>query len=194
MNFKSQENKINSYSENINLYKTSKLLSLVLRHKPEIIGLNLDRQGWAEVDMLINLVRQKGMNLNRSILEQIVVTNDKKRFSFNEDKSKIRANQGHSIAVDLALVPQKPPQYLFHGTAERFVRSIHLQGLLKKKRNHVHLCSDELTAAKVGQRHGKPVVLKIQAEKMYHAGYTFFLSANQVWLTNHVPPNYIYFP
>ncbi len=148
----------------------------------------------AEVDLLIKLVCQRRTYFERSIVERIVVNNDKKRFSFNEDKSKIRANQGHSIAVDLALISQKPPEYLFHGKATKFISSIYLQGLLRRKRHHVHLSSDESTVIRVGQRHGKSVVLKIQAEKMYHAGYTFFLSKNGVWLTDRVPPKYINFP
>lgn len=174
-----------------NLYRVSKFLSLVLRHKPEIIGLTLNKQGWAEVNTLVDLVQQKGIRLNHSILEQIVINNDKKRFSFNEDKSKIRANQGHSIAVNLNLVSRKPPEYLFHGTAAKFIESIYSLGLLRRKRNHVHLSSDEFAAIKVGKRHGTPIVLKIRAEEMYYAGHSFYLSENQVWLTNHVPPEYI---
>lgn len=194
MKFNSNDSIRNNRSGSNDLVKISKFLSLVLRHKPEIIGLTLDRNGWAEVDSLIVLARNKGTYLNRPLLEQIVTTNSKKRFSFNEDKSKIRANQGHSINVDLALTPQQPPRYLFHGTATRFVESINLQGLLRGNRHHVHLSSDKSTALQVGQRHGKPVVLKIQAEKMYHAGFTFFLSANRVWLTERVPSKFIIFP
>ncbi|MDJ0576046.1 MAG: RNA 2'-phosphotransferase [Xenococcaceae cyanobacterium MO_234.B1] len=193
MNFNSKGSPKNRESEPVNFVKVSKFLSFVLRHKPETIGLELDPQGWAEVDMLIDLAQRKGMHLTRSIVKQVVATNEKKRFSLNEDKSKIRANQGHSIKVDLALIPQKPLEYLFHGTATRFVESISLQGLRRRNRNQVHLSSDESTAIQVGQRHGKPVVLKIQAEKMYHAGFSFFLSDNGVWLTNHVPPQYIIF-
>ena len=178
---------------NKKLIKPSTFLSLILRHKPETIGLTLDEQGWAEVDTLINLLQQQGAKINLSILEEIVANNDKKRFSFNEDKSKIRANQGHSIAVDLALEPKQPPEYLFHGTATRCIESIATQGLRKRQRHHVHLSSDELTAIKVGQRHGKPVVLKIHAQEMYDAGFNFFLSDNQVWLTDNVPVPYIDF-
>lgn len=173
--------------------KLSKFLSLVLRHKPETIGLTLDEKGWAEVDTLINLAKKKGIKINKLILEEVVANNDKKRFSFNEDKTKIRANQGHSITVDLALKPKQPPEYLFHGTATRFIDSIATKGLLKQQRNHVHLSADKATAIKVGQRHGKVVVLKIQAQKMYDAGFTFFLSNNQVWLTDSVPVKYIDF-
>ena len=173
--------------------KISKFLSLVLRHKPETIGLTLDRQGWAEVDTLIKLAKKKNLKINKLILEKVVANNDKKRFCFNEDKTKIRANQGHSITVDLALEPKQPPKYLFHGTATRFIDSIATKGLLKQQRNHVHLSADKSTAIKVGQRHGKPVILKIQAQRMYDAGFTFFLSDNQVWLTDRVPVKYIDF-
>ena len=171
--------------------KISKFLSLILRHKPETIGLTLDSQGWAEVDILIDLACQSGRYLNRSTLEYVVANNDKKRFSFNKDKSKIRANQGHSVAVDLALVPQQPPKYLFHGTATRFIDSILRQGLLKQNRHHVHLSATRQTAIAVGKRHGKPVVLKIQARKMHDEGFKFFLSKNNVWLSDRVPPEYI---
>ena len=176
---------------NNKIIKISKFLSLILRHKPETIGLDLDDRGWADVDTLIDLMCQSGRYLNRSTLEYVVANNDKKRFSFNEDKSKIKANQGHSIVVDLALTPQQPPEYLFHGTATRFLDSILHQGLLKQNRHHVHLSADRRTAIAVGKRHGKPIVLKIQAQKMQDAGFKFFLSQNNVWLTDRVPAKYI---
>ena len=179
---------------NKQLIKISKFLYLLLRHKPETIGLTLDQQGWAEIDILIDLLHKQGTKINRLMLEEIVANDNKQRFSFNQDKSKIRANQGHSLKVDLALEPKQPPEYLFHGTATRFIESIAIQGLQKQKRHHVHLSSDESTAIKVGQRHGKPVVLKIYAQKMSDAGFTFFLSDNQVWLTDTVPVVYIDFP
>ena len=157
------------------------------------IGLKLDKQGWAETNNLINLLQKQGTKINKLIIEEIVAHDDKKRFSFNQDKSKIRANQGHSITVDLALDPKQPPEYLFHGTARRFIDSIATQGLIKRQRHHVHLSSDEATAIKVGQRHGKPVVLTIHAQEMYDSGFAFFLSDNQVWLTDHVPVQYIDF-
>ncbi len=175
------------------LIKLSKFLCLILRHKPETIGLKLDKQGWAETNNLINLLQKQGTKINKLIIEEIVAHDDKKRFSFNQDKSKIRANQGHSITVDLALDPKQPPEYLFHGTARRFIDSIATQGLIKRQRHHVHLSSDEATAIKVGQRHGKPVVLTIHAQEMYDSGFAFFLSDNQVWLTDHVPVQYIDF-
>lgn len=173
------------------LTKMSKFLSLILRHKPETIGLTLDEQGWASVDTLIELAKQKNTPINRPMLEQVVAQNDKKRFTFNEDQSKIRANQGHSVAVDLLLTPQQPPEYLYHGTATRFIESILHQGLVKQNRNHVHLSADKSTAIKVGTRHGIPIVLKIQAQKMDEEGFSFFLAKNNVWLTDRVPANYL---
>lgn len=178
-----------------NLVKLSKFLSLILRHKPETIDLTLDENGWADVAELIYLANKHNKTpLTRALLEEIVASNDKQRFAFNEDKSKIRANQGHSIAIDLALVPQAPPDILFHGTATRFIESIRTQGLIAKSRQHVHLSKDKATAIKVGSRHGKPVVLNIWATKMHLAGFEFFRSDNGVWLTKHVPVEYIEFP
>ncbi len=176
------------------LVKLSKFLSLVLRHQPEIIGLSLDENGWADVIQLIDLSKQSRTPLTKTLLEEIVATNDKVRFSFNEEKSKIRASQGHSIKVNLALVPQQPPNNLFHGTATRFLESIRDRGLVPGNRQHVHLSLDESTAVKVGQRHGKPVVVKIRGFDMYQAGFVFFRSDNGVWLTEIVPPEYIIFP
>lgn len=176
------------------LVKLSKFLSLVLRHKPEEIGLALDENGWTEVDDLIRLATARGSRLTRSLLEQVVAENDKKRFAFSEDGQRIRANQGHSIEVDLALVPSEPPELLYHGTASRFIESIRGQGLHSGNRQHVHLSLDIPTATKVGQRHGKPVVLVIRAKEMLAAGHRFYLSANGVWLTECVPVEFISFP
>lgn len=173
--------------------KISKFLSLVLRHQPETIGLALDENGWAEVTLLIEKCNQKGVALNRELLEHIVATNTKKRFSFNEQKDQIRANQGHSIEVDLALSPQVPPDVLFHGTTERFVSSIKEQGLIKQQRQHVHLSAEQSTAVQVGQRHGKPFVFSVQTGQMHHDGFVFYLSDNGVWLTDHVPSRYLSF-
>ena len=177
-----------------NQVRISKFLCLVLRHKPESINLTLDRQGWAEVDRLINLAGQKGTKIDFSMLEKIVANDDKQRFSFSQDKSRIRANQGHSIKVDLSLERKTPPEYLFHGTATRFIKSISQQGLLKRSRQYVHLSENESTAISVGQRYGKPVLLKILAKKMQKAGYSFFLADNGVWLTDIVPKEFIDFP
>jgi putative RNA 2'-phosphotransferase len=177
-----------------NIVKYSKFLSLILRHQPEIIGLSLDENGWAEVSQLIELANKQGTALTPELLEEVVATNDKKRFAFNADKSRIRASQGHSIAVDLALVPQQPPAYLFHGTATRFLDSIRDRGLLPGSRQHVHLSEDESIAKNVGQRHGKPIVLKVRSGEMAQAGTSFFLSDNGVWLTDNVPSQYLDFP
>lgn len=178
----------------IDTVKISKFLSLVLRHDPGKIGLTLDSNGWVKVQELLDRMRQHGKPIDRETLEHVVATNDKKRFSFSEDGSQIRANQGHSIEVDLALPPQTPPDLLFHGTATRFLDSIREKGLLPGSRQHVHLSLDEVTAIKVGQRHGKPAVLVVRASEMQHQGFTFFCSDNGVWLTDHVAPRFINFP
>lgn len=172
----------------------SKFLSLILRHQPETIGLCLDEQGWADVQQLLNLAQREGTPLSQDLLETIVATNDKQRFAFNHNKTKIRASQGHSLDVNLQLTPQIPPQQLFHGTATRFVDSIRQQGLLPLKRQYVHLSADAHTALKVGQRHGQPLILTIQAQAMYQNGFNFYYSANQIWLTTSVPCEYIEFP
>ncbi len=165
----------------------SKFLSLVLRHKPETIGLVLDENGWANVKDLVS----KMDNLTMVTLEKIVETNDKKRFAFNEDKTKIRASQGHSLNINLELKPVEPPEVLYHGTADRFVEIIKSTGIKKQSRSHVHLSSNFYTAVSVGQRHGKPVVLEVNAKKMQEDGYKFYLSENNVWLTDIVPIGYI---
>jgi putative RNA 2'-phosphotransferase len=169
----------------------SKFISLVLRHRPELIDLTLDEQGWADVDELINKASAKGTTIDREILETIVTTNDKQRFAFNEDKTKIRANQGHSIAIDLHLQPKVPPAILYHGTAEQYLNGIINIGLKKKTRQHVHLSANIETAKAVGSRHGKPIILTIDALKMHQDGYIFYLSDNKVWLTDNVPTIYI---
>jgi putative RNA 2'-phosphotransferase len=172
----------------------SKFLSLVLRHKPEAIGLTLAANGWADVDELITRANQQGKRLTRPLLEEIVATNDKKRFAFSADGTKIRASQGHSVTVDLELKPQTPPETLFHGTATRFLDGIKQQGLLPGSRQHVHLSLDEETAIKVGQRHGKPIILRIRSGEMHRSGREFFLSENGVWLTASVPPEFLEIP
>ncbi len=174
------------------LKTASKFLSLLLRHQPETIGIELDLQGWANIDELIERSATK-CPLNRPLIEEVVRTNDKQRFALSECKNFIRANQGHSIAVELALEPQTPPQTLFHGTATRFVESIQQQGLDKRQRQHVHLSDNRETATKVGSRHGKPIILSVRAADMHTAGLVFYRSANGVWLTNHVPAEYIKF-
>ena len=173
------------------IVRYSKFLSLVLRHKPEEIGLNLDAEGWTDVEELLERAQRHGVDLDRDLLEEIVATSDKKRFALSENGSRIRANQGHSVKVDLNLERSIPPSILYHGTARRFLDSIMEQGLIKGKRHHVHLSADIETAYKVGVRHGKPVVLLIDAARMHGEGKEFFLSANGVWLTEHVPVIYL---
>lgn len=174
----------------MNINETSKFISLILRHKPETIGISLDEHGWADVDELIAGI-SRTHELNKDILEEIVRTDDKQRYSFNEDKTLIRANQGHSIPVDVELDEVKPPEELWHGTGEKYVLSIDRQGLLPKSRLYVHLSKDEETAVKVGKRHGKPVLYIVKAGKMYRDGYKFYLSKNGVWLTKGVPVKYL---
>ncbi|ATN07149.1 RNA 2'-phosphotransferase [Chryseobacterium indologenes] len=171
--------------------KISKFLSLILRHQPESIGLILDENGWAHVDELRAKSALKRMFFSFDELEEVVETNNKKRFAFNDDKTKIRASQGHSIDIDLALKAQQPPDYLYHGTAETNIVSILGKGIEKRNRQHVHLSADKETATKVGMRHGKPVILTVRTGKMYEDGLPFYLSANGVWLTDFVDPQYI---
>lgn len=176
------------------LVRLSKFLGLVLRHKPEMIGLPLDARSGADVAELLTKAKAHGVTFTRPQLEQIVATNDKQRFALSPDGQRIRANQGHSIKVDLGLEPQLPPPHLYHGTATRFLDSIRQQGLLARGRDHVHLSADVETAVRVGQRHGQPVVLTIQAGAMHNAGLLFYRSANGVWLVAQVPPHYLVFP
>lgn len=172
------------------LTDTSKFLSLILRHKPETIGIKLDEHGWADVSELISGI-SKTRPFDMKMLEEIVRTDSKQRYSFNEDKTLIRANQGHSIPVDVELEKKTPPEFLYHGTGEKFVSSIDKEGLLSKSRLYVHLSKDTETAVKVGSRHGKPVVYRVEAGKMADDGYEFFLSVNGVWLTKAVPAEYL---
>lgn len=174
----------------MNLKSTSKYLSLILRHKPEAIGITLDEHGWANVDELIAGMA-KTHACNRDILEEIVRTDDKQRYSFNEDKTLIRANQGHSIPVDVELEEVVPPEELWHGTGEKYVKSIDGQGLIPKGRLYVHLSKDKDTAVKVGGRHGKPVLYIVKAGDMSRDGFPFYLSKNGVWLTKKVPVKYL---
>lgn len=172
------------------LTQTSRYISLILRHKPETIGITLDEHGWANVDELIAGV-SRTHPLTKELLQDIVRMDEKQRYSFNEDKTLIRANQGHSIPVDVELPERKPPAILFHGTGQKYVESIDRQGLLPKSRLYVHLSTDKDTAVKVGKRHGIPVVYTIQAEKMFADGYLFYCSVNGVWLTKKVPTEYL---
>ena len=174
--------------ENIHL---SKLLSYILRHKPQEYGIVLDESGYANVDELINKLSAHNENINFEILQHIVDTNNKKRFAFNEDGTKIRASQGHSVEVELGYTEQQPPAILYHGTVEKFLAPILKDGLQKMQRHHVHLSADTTTATKVAERRGTPIILEIKAGEMHAAGYTFYVSANGVWLTEHVPPKFI---
>lgn len=177
----------------MNLTRVSKFLSLVLRHKPEVAHITLDENGWVDVDQLIAGAKRAGTHLDRRLIEEVIATNDKKRFVLSEDGMRIRANQGHSIKVNLDLKPKKSPEKLYHGTATRFIGSIQREGLVKGKRHHVHLSPDAATARNVGQRHGKPAILTIDAGEMHRKGYEFYLSENGVWLTDHVPVRFIDF-
>ena len=171
---------------------TSRFISLILRHKPETIGITLDEHGWADVRELIDGInRSSGHTLDLELLEEIVLTDEKQRYSFNEDHTQIRANQGHSILVDVELEEKTPPDMLWHGTGEKYVSAIDVQGLIPKGRLYVHLSSDIETARNVGSRHGKPVIYAIDCSAMVRDGYRFFLSANHVWLTKEVPVRYM---
>ncbi len=174
----------------MDLKQVSKFIALILRHKPEEIGITLDEHGWADTHALIEGVR-KHYPLTMEILEEIVRTDEKQRYAFNEDKTLIRANQGHSVPVDLEFELVRPPAFLYHGTGEKYLSSILKQGLIPKSRLYVHLSADVETAVKVGARHGKPVVFRVLTEEMVRDGYVFFRSANGVWLTKEVPVAYL---
>lgn len=192
--FKNEWKGHNKYKERsgMNLNSISKYISLILRHKPETIGITLDEHGWADVEALIaGIERTSGHGFNRELLEEIVRTDEKQRYSFNEDKTLIRANQGHSIAVDVELDEALPPTELWHGTGEKYAASIDLQGLMPKSRLYVHLSADRDTALKVGKRHGKPVLYIVKAGDMAKDGHRFYLSRNGVWLTREVPVDYL---
>ncbi|HEX4965395.1 MAG TPA: RNA 2'-phosphotransferase [Thermoanaerobaculia bacterium] len=176
------------------IVQVSKFLSYVLRHEPAAIGLVLDEAGWASITELIALSRATGKPLTRELIEHVVATNDKQRFAISGDGERIRANQGHSVAIELNLPVSRPPESLYHGTAERFLDSIRAQGLLRRRRQHVHLSRDVPTALRVGQRHGQPVVLEVRAAALFDTGRPFYLSDNGVWLTEAVPPQFLVFP
>ncbi|WP_452600165.1 RNA 2'-phosphotransferase [Pontimicrobium sp. MEBiC01747] len=177
-----------------NKKRISKFLSLILRHNPDKIGLELDENGWADINELITKANKRNVRFSKENLEDIVETNDKKRFAFNDDKTKIRANQGHSITtIDLKLDALEPPAYLYHGTVGKFINAIKTNGLQKMSRQHVHLTSELETAVKVGSRRGQAIILSIRAKDMHDKGYTFYQSENGVWLTDAVPAEFIAF-
>ncbi|MDM8527056.1 RNA 2'-phosphotransferase [Anaerolineales bacterium HSG24] len=175
------------------LVRLSKFISLVLRHKPESAGLQLDPAGWVEVEALLNAAKQANLPLDMASLEQVVIENDKQRFAFSPDKQRIRANHGHSIPVELDLSPRQPPDRLFHGTATRFLSAIKTEGLMSQGRLYVHLSSNQEMAYKVGRRHGKPSIITVQAGQMAQDGHQFYCSASNIWLTNTVPIQYLEF-
>lgn len=170
-----------------------KFISYILRHHPETVGIEVDEHGWADTEDLINGIA-KTRNFNMQMLEEIVRTDSKQRYSFNEDKTLIRANQGHSIPVDVELEQKNPPEILWHGTAEKYVESINQIGLIRKSRLYVHLSKNYETAKTVGSRHGKPFVYQVNAKKMAADGYPFYLSVNGVWLTKEVSVRYLSIP
>lgn len=173
------------------LDKLSVFISLVLRHKPEAAGITLDEHGWANVDELISGVNHTGRKITVTLLEEIVRTDRKQRYSFNEDRTLIRANQGHSISVDVELKEKEPPEFLYHGTADRFLKNIMAEGLKPMRRLYVHLSKDVETAKKVGKRHGNPAILLVHSGKMNQDGIKFYLSENGIWLTKKVDVKYL---
>ena len=175
------------------LISTSKFLSLVLRHHPETIGISLDEQGWIEIGDLLAAANRSGRNLTRPLLDRVVRENDKQRFAISSDGTQIRANQGHSIEVDLGLHPSQPPVLLYHGTVARFMDSIRASGLDRGSRQYVHLSPDVETARRVGQRRGRPVILFVESGRMWQDGHTFNQAENGVSLTETVPPEYLRF-
>ncbi|MCP4676192.1 MAG: RNA 2'-phosphotransferase, partial [Deltaproteobacteria bacterium] len=167
---------------------TSKFLSYVLRHRPDAIDIELDKSGWVDVDVLLRQCRAHNRPIKREELLEIVATDSKNRYALSDDGNRIRANQGHSVDVDLNYQPSKPPDVLYHGTVDRFLTAITEEGLRRMQRHHVHLSPDRATASNVGGRRGKPIILRIDAGRMHAEGHCFFLSENGVWLTDHVPP------
>lgn len=171
--------------------RISKFLSYHLRHDPAGLGLQLEPGGWVPVEALLAASARRGVAISRAQLEEVVATSDKRRFALDAEGAKIRANQGHSVEVDLQLAPAEPPRWLYHGTAEASVPAILREGLLKLQRHHVHLSADEATARKVGARRGRAVILRVDAAGMRAAGATFYRAENGVWLVDHVPPDYL---
>lgn len=171
--------------------KMGKYISLILRHKPEIINLKIDEHGWANVDELLKGINDSGRYISKEMLNMIVETNDKKRYQYNNDHTKIRANQGHSIRVDVELHEKVPPDVLYHGTAQEYLDKIRKSGIRKMNRLYVHLSKDMETAMRVGKRHGQPIVLIINTKAMINDGYKFYYSNNGVWLCDDIAYSYI---
>lgn len=176
---------------NKKLVSKSKFISLVLRHQPEVAGITLDAAGWVAIDELLAGCAKAGTAITRPEFDEIVATNEKQRFAVSEDGLRIRANQGHSVDVTLGYTPQRPPDVLYHGTAQQFVAAIREGGLSKQKRHDVHLSESIDATMKVGQRHGKPVLITVDAAAMYRDGFEFFKTPNGVWLTDSVPTKYL---
>jgi putative RNA 2'-phosphotransferase len=172
--------------------KVSKYLSKHLRHQPDRIGITLDANGWVEIDELIRAAAEHGFRFTRAELDHVVAVNDKRRFTI--DGTRIRANQGHTVEVDLDLPTAEPPEYLYHGTVAGSLGAIRAKGLSRMDRHDVHLSPDRETATRVGARRGRPVVLAVHAGALHRAGHIFRVSANGVWLTESVPPRFIRFP
>lgn len=168
------------------LEKLSRFLSLILRHKPEVIGATIDKKGWINVNDILT-----GMHIDKDTLDKIVDTDSKGRYEYNDSGDKIRAVQGHSLDVDVDLEEKEPPEVLYHGTAAKYMISIENIGLIPQSRKYVHLSADTVTASKVGARHGKPIVLEIAAKEMFNSGCKFYLSRNGIWLTDSVKPKYL---
>ena len=173
-----------------NYAQLGRFISLVLRHNPSAAGITLDENGWADTRQLLAGMNSHGRRIDMTTLERIVQQNNKQRYSFNQDRTKIRANQGHSIDVDVELTPSTPPSVLYHGTAEQFLHSIQQQGITRQLRQYVHLSADVSSAISVGKRHGRAVVLRIDAAAMVRDGFSFWLSANGVWLCSEIPWRY----
>ncbi len=177
--------------ENNRVVQISKTMSKALRHKPESLGLKLSESGWVSVNALLTALNRKGFNVTRAELEQVVALNDKQRFAFDDNQENIRASQGHSVPVELGLVRLEPPEILFHGTTAQSLTAILEIGLNKMRRHHVHLSADTQTAHRVGSRHGKAIILKVQALEMHRAGHEFYCSENGVWLVDAVAPKFL---
>ena len=175
----------------MDLTSQSKFLSLLLRHDPSRLSLTMDSKGWVNVQELIDNSKGNKTEFTLEIIEAIVASDTKQRYAFSDDRLRIRANQGHSLVVDVELTRKAPPKYLYHGTSFNNLGVIKKEGLNKMSRQYVHLSIDADLAKKVGSRHGRPIILRVSTEEMEKSGYEFFISKNEVWLTDNVPPQYL---